>query len=479
MSWTLRCASVVLVLALTLAVGAPRAGAQWFTGNLADPANRADYVIITSADLAPAVAPLAAMRSSRNSYVVMTVLVDSITAQFHRATADSAIRDFIVTMVDQWQLPRPRFCLLAGAVGHVPSHKAPSPFYPSYNEDSVLIDQWFVTRAGATMPYPAPIMALGRMPAWTPDDMQAMVNKTIAYEQATAGSWARRAIALADSADRGFMEREAVGYQNALAPGWPDTVTVHLRPDSPLHRPAAGFRELWGEGCAFVSFIGLQNWQRFSSGYFTAADVDSLKTGTGLPVCLFLGGQRIDHPDTISMAVALLRAHDRGAVCVVAPAGLMYFTFASEFSESMYGYLVSHRTDPIGLAWQAALSSRWTEIDTRWNLLGDPALVVKRGDLSAADDRPPIAPSGFALLQNYPNPFNPSTMIRYAVPSSSFVTVRVYNTLGEEVATLVDGMQGAGVHEVRFDGAALATGVYLCRMQSGSFVEARKLLLVR
>jgi hypothetical protein len=57
--------------------------------------------------------------------------------------------------------------------------------------------------------------------------------------------------------------------------------------------------------------------------------------------------------------------------------------------------------------------------------------------------------------------------------------MRVYNTLGEEVATLVDGVQGAGMHEVRFDAATLATGVYLCRMQSGSFVEARKLLLVR
>ena len=179
------------------------------------------------------------------------------------------------------------------------------------------------------------------------------------------------------------------------------------------------------------------------------------------------------------MAVALLRAPDRGAVCAVAPAGLMYVTAGGLFTQSMYGYLAGHRTDPIGMAWKAALSNGRFEIDTRWTLFGDPALVVKRGDLAATADPPPIAPSGFALLQNYPNPFNPSTTIRYAVPSSSFVTVRVYNTLGEEVATLVDGVQGAGVHEVRFDAAALATGVYLCRMQSGSFVEARKLLLVR
>lgn len=479
MSWTIRCAFALLFLVLTLHVAAPDAGAQWFTGPLADPANRADYVIITTEQFVPGLSPLAALRSSRNDYVVMTVLVDSITAQFHRASPDSAIRDFVVTMADRWEQPRPRFCLLAGAPGHVPSHKAPSPFSPTFSEDSVLIDQWFVTRDGAGRPYPAPLLALGRLPAWTLDDMQAMVSKTIAYEQASPGTWARRAVALADSSDMGLMEAEAAAYQEVLAPAWPDTVSVHLRPGSPFYRTPAAFRALWGQECAFVSFVGHQNWQRFSSWYFTATDAESLTVGTGLPVCLFIGGQRFDHPDTISMAVALLRAHDRGAVCAVAPSGLMYLSSGSEFTQDLYGSLAGLRTEPVGMAWKAALNARWNEVDTRWTLLGDPALVVKRGDLAATRDLTPAVPAGFALLQNYPNPFNPSTMIRFAVPTVSFVTVRVYNTLGEEVATLVDGVQEAGLHEVRFDAARLATGVYLCRMQSGTFVEARKLLLVR
>ena len=479
MSWTIRCAFIAALLAVSIAATAPPAVAQWFTGTLANPANRADYVIITTEQFIPAVAPLVALRSTTNGYEVMTILVDSIAAQFHRASPDSAIRDLIMTMVDQWQPPRPRFCVLAGAVGHVPSHRKPSPFHPYYNEDSVLIDQWFVTRDGTTVPFPAPLMALGRMPAWTPGDMQAMVNKTIAYERASPGAWSRRAIALADSSDRGFMESEAVMYQQALVSSWPDTLSVHLRPDSPFYRTPAAFRALWGEGCAFVSLVGHQNWQRFSAWYFTANDAESLKAGTGLPVCLFIGGQRFDHPDTISMAVALLRAQGRGAVCAVAPAGLMYLSSGGEFTQTLYGYLASHPTDPIGMAWQTALASRWNEADTRWTLFGDPALVVKRGQLASRPDPLPTGAPGFALMQNYPNPFNPSTTIRYAVPSSSFVTVRVYNALGEEVATLVDGVQGAGVHEVRFDAATLATGVYLCRMQSGAFVEARKILLVK
>ncbi len=479
MSWTLRCALFVSLLVMVSTLAAPPAVAQWFTGTLADPVNRADYVIITTEQFVPAVAPLATLRGTANGYEVMIILVDSITAQFHRATPDSAIRDLIVTMVDQWQQPRPRFCLLAGAVGHVPSHSKPSPFLPTLGEDPVLIDQWFVTRDGVVMPFPAPLLALGRLPAWTTDDMEAMVSKTVAYEQAVPGAWARRAIALADSSDMGVMEEEAMMYQQALVPGWPDTVSVHLRPGSPFYRTPAAFRALWGEGSAFVSLVGHQNWQRFSAWYFAASDAESLKAGTGLPVCLFIGGQQFENPDTISMAVALLRAHGRGAVCAVAPAGLMSLFSGGQFVQALYGYLASHPTDPIGLAWKAALSDRRDEIDERWTLLGDPALVVKRGQLASTPDPVPTGPAGFALMQNYPNPFNPSTTIRYAVPSASFVTVRVYNTLGEEVATLVDGVQEAGLHEVRFDAPTLATGVYLCRMQSGSFVEARKLLLVK
>jgi hypothetical protein len=88
-------------------------------------------------------------------------------------------------------------------------------------------------------------------------------------------------------------------------------------------------------------------------------------------------------------------------------------------------------------------------------------------------------PSGFALLQNYPNPFNPSTTIRYGLPSRSHVTLAVFNTLGQQVATLLDGEVEAGFHEAVFDASGLASGVYLYRLTAGSYVETRKLVLVR
>ena len=88
-------------------------------------------------------------------------------------------------------------------------------------------------------------------------------------------------------------------------------------------------------------------------------------------------------------------------------------------------------------------------------------------------------PTCFLLEQNYHNPFNPSTTIHYALPHSSFVTITVHNTLGQQVAQLVNEQQLAGYHNVVFRGDGLASGVYFYRLQAGGFVQTRKMLLVR
>ncbi len=90
-----------------------------------------------------------------------------------------------------------------------------------------------------------------------------------------------------------------------------------------------------------------------------------------------------------------------------------------------------------------------------------------------------VMPSTFALSQNYPNPFNPSTTIRYDLPEAGFVDLRVYNSLGEEVAVLVNQEQVSGVYEVSFDASMLASGVYFYRINSGKFVTTKKMMLIK
>ncbi|MGA9118815.1 MAG: T9SS type A sorting domain-containing protein [Bacteroidota bacterium] len=102
------------------------------------------------------------------------------------------------------------------------------------------------------------------------------------------------------------------------------------------------------------------------------------------------------------------------------------------------------------------------------------------GSVTGVEQQPFNAgPLTFSLLQNYPNPFNPTTTIRYELAAAGQVSLRVYNLLGQEVATLVDGVQTAGHYSVRLNGAPLATGVYFYRLQTSKFVAVKKMLLVK
>jgi hypothetical protein len=89
------------------------------------------------------------------------------------------------------------------------------------------------------------------------------------------------------------------------------------------------------------------------------------------------------------------------------------------------------------------------------------------------------APSTFALEQNYPNPFNPSTTIRYSVPVRTHVSLSVYNTLGQQIALLVDEIQDAGNHEVRFVAWSIASGAYFYRIMAGTYSQVRKLMVIK
>ena len=98
---------------------------------------------------------------------------------------------------------------------------------------------------------------------------------------------------------------------------------------------------------------------------------------------------------------------------------------------------------------------------------------------TALGSGPDFNPKRLELAQNYPNPFNPTTTISYGVPHRTHVILTVYNTLGQKVAELVNGEEEAGYHDLKFDGSNLASGVYFYRLQAGSFVETKKLLLLR
>jgi hypothetical protein len=88
-------------------------------------------------------------------------------------------------------------------------------------------------------------------------------------------------------------------------------------------------------------------------------------------------------------------------------------------------------------------------------------------------------PVKFELAQNYPNPFNPATVIKYSIPQSGLVTLRIYDVLGNEVKALVNGMQTQGEHIVNFNAAGLSSGIYFYTIKAGSYTQTRKMMLIK
>ncbi len=85
----------------------------------------------------------------------------------------------------------------------------------------------------------------------------------------------------------------------------------------------------------------------------------------------------------------------------------------------------------------------------------------------------------YDLSQNYPNPFNPSTTIKFQLPTDGFVTLKVYDILGNEVTTLINEQKPKGRYELNFNASSLASGVYIYKIQTGSFISSKKMILIK
>ena len=186
-----------------------------------------------------------------------------------------------------------------------------------------------------------------------------------------------------------------------------------------------------------------------------------------------------------------------------------WYTFTPAGGDSMYGWLVMYKSNtPIAFSLFGNRSTRsaYTQFSQNityntgdvpdscqifFGILGTGANkdTVHVGSVFLLDDlalsgtatgveQQNFTPAAYSLNQNYPNPFNPSTVISYQLKSAGPVRLTVYDVLGREVRTLVNGEEEEqGAHEVRFDGSGLASGVYMYRLQAGGFVQQRKMLL--
>jgi ligand-binding sensor domain-containing protein len=122
------------------------------------------------------------------------------------------------------------------------------------------------------------------------------------------------------------------------------------------------------------------------------------------------------------------------------------------------------------------------EMGNKWIGTGNGLAVYKQGGIVSVEElssNEQQTPNRIALYQNYPNPFNPATTILYSVSKSSHVTLSISNLLGQEIARLMDSVAEPGIHEITFDATHLPSGVYIYRLQTGEYVESKKMLYLK
>ncbi|MGE5365363.1 MAG: CotH kinase family protein [Bacteroidota bacterium] len=131
------------------------------------------------------------------------------------------------------------------------------------------------------------------------------------------------------------------------------------------------------------------------------------------------------------------------------------------------------------IGWEGISTSKEDTISVVITGTAQLTAVFEPKIVSVENDQPGNMPSHFELMQNYPNPFNPSTVIRFQMPASARVSLKVYDILGSEVSTLIDQEMPAGYHSVTFDASGLTSGIYIYRIGAGHFSQSRKMVIVK
>jgi len=162
--------------------------------------------------------------------------------------------------------------------------------------------------------------------------------------------------------------------------------------------------------------------------------------------------------------------------CATSEVTIRYTMDGSEPAESSSEY-----TAPILVSETKTLKARAYKVGWPPSDIATGTYTILR---TGIDESETSIPTAFVLQQNYPNPFNPITTIAYSIPKSSHVKLEIYNLMGAKIKTLVSAQMDPGQHTVQWDtrdeyGSSVSGGMYLYRMQAGSYVEVRKMLLIR
>ena len=336
--------------------------------------NRADYVVIAPGVFKEPVQPLAEHRRAQRHQVMVVDLEDIYDEFNHGLVSPKAIRSFLACAGQRWRR-RPKYVVLAG--------KGTYDYKDNLGCGDNLLPPLLTSTAYGLFASDgqfAPGVAIGRLPAVTPDELAQLVQKIIAYERAERG-WAKRVLMLADDPDGGGDFPADSDDIATLVPAAFTLDKIYLS-ELPIAQARERLMDRLNDGAALVNYMGHGGLDRLASeGLLTAADVGSLVNGDRLPVvtALTCAAGRFAMPGYVCLGETLLLRTGGGAIAFWGPSGLSLNDRAKILGQGFFKEFFRPGRTTLGGVVLGALRSHRADDDTSrvYNLLGDPALRVR------------------------------------------------------------------------------------------------------
>ena len=357
---------------------------------LRSPNRQADYVIITHPDFVNALQPLVQWRQS-HGLKVRVVTTTQVYDEFGFGNETPyAIRAFLDWIQQNWTTPAPRFVLLVGKASYdyrnytngKNASLLPVFLVETPHLRQAASDNWFVTSDEKTG---RPDLAIGRIPAKTPEQVTQVVNKIVTYES-TAGDWRQRAVFVADDKDTAFSQL-AYTLAGQVRPGMQAQKIYLADHQGDVNSTRADLIAQWNAGAFLYAYIGHGSVDTWAEGpLFSSQNLGDIKNGDRLPILITptcLDGF-FYHPQVDSLAEGLLFKNDGGIIAGLVPTGLSVTDAQSTLMQELFAQMFATPQPTLGEAILRAKQKVATDtpemrevIDT-FGLLGDPALSMRQ-----------------------------------------------------------------------------------------------------
>ena len=452
---------------------------------LRDTTNQYDYIIITVPEFVTSCEAFKQHKETVRGFTTLIVDKTQIFAEFDSSnTPQDNIRNFISYAGTFWREPYPKNILIAGSIQFVPNFNIPDPIYnsPYWQSDYYYTQNIYENDSTTTDFY------VGRIPCKNTTELGNYLSKVIDYENNNSLEiWMNNALFICEDDPGINFSGRAMSITEYFPPyireyyiSAADTSIYYGNKDSV-------YSAINDRGSSIVLFVGHFSSDSFfvSNDYFNLTDLTGLNNDSKYFFTIITSTQRAIIDSNTNLTNEMLYLSNAGSLGGIAFTGRYWWGIGGAFQRKWAQRLFNPDIKSLGeaLSLDSIVSSGglWGYMKKIVNLWADPSIKLKYDVTVNIDDLELELPTTFILEQNYPNPFNPTTKIKYQITNLSFVSLKVFDVLGKKVATLVNEEKTAGSYEVEFstNNLQLTSGIYFYTLSAGSFIETKKMVLLK